>query len=285
MSGLFPNFGCSTGRLSSFGGSGFSSTSTALFSTCSLPSHGHASRNEMIISSPSWLNSVWYHWGSTSTSNISAASKGYLTQMFWSVVFIRITGTLLAFGVTQQLHTTRPCGKLRCTACSTIYYQLFSILEVFPGIGNIAFPGTQIGSLSMLICTVPTGPPRRLLKFWCFFFFIHHLSIQVGSNGSSVHTITFYNLINHNWSNICIAIHTQLGEQQWVDICGHWNLLNTSIGYFLTNSWYVNFMRFHLMKPGSLVFFLVCNKSFGSFTTRHPTFGTLRPRNATSISK
>ena len=127
MSGLSPNCRCSTGILFSFGGFGFSSTSTVLFSTCSCPSCGGASRNEMVISTPPWLNYVWYCWGSTSTLNSSAASKGCLTQMFWSVVFIRITGTLLVFGVTQQLFTTKPCGKLWWAACSTIHDQPFLV--------------------------------------------------------------------------------------------------------------------------------------------------------------
>ena len=83
VSGLSPNLGIPLGYPFPFGGSRFSSTSTALFSTCSCSWCGVASRNETVISSPSWLNSVQYGWGSTSTSNSSVASKGCLAQMFW----------------------------------------------------------------------------------------------------------------------------------------------------------------------------------------------------------
>ena len=129
-----------------------------------------AGRNEMTISCPSQFISVWYCWGSTPTSNNSAASKGCLTQMFWSVVFVKITGTPLAFSITHQLFTTKPCAKLWCAACSTIYYWPLQILEVFPGTVSMAFPGIHIGSLSLLICTVLTGPSRRLLKFCVFLY-------------------------------------------------------------------------------------------------------------------
>ena len=186
----------------------------------------------MNISSPSQVMSVWYCWGSTSTSNNSAASKGYLTQMFWSVVFIKITRALQALGVTQQLFTTKPCGKLWYAACSTIYGWLLAILEVFPGTVNMAFPGIQTDSLSMLIFTVPTGPSRRLLKFWSFF--IYYLSIHIGSNGFSVYTIAFIDLTDHSWSNISVIVNTQLWEQQWVHIL--WAL--ETIKYFI---WGVSF--------------------------------------------
>ena len=181
MSGLCQNFGYSTGTLISFGPSGFSFTPTVLFYTCSCPSCGSANRNEMIISSPSLLISVQYCWVSTSTSNNSAASKGCLTQMFWSVVFIRIAGTLLAFGVTQQLCNTMPCGKLWCTACSTIYNWPFSILEVFPGtmknyqwvkdkIEKLLAPKVICSSrfsLSVLIIVVPKGDGGKWLVINC----------------------------------------------------------------------------------------------------------------------
>ena len=47
----------------------------------------------------------------------------------------------MALGVMQQLFTIKPCGKLWCAACSTIYNQPFSILVVIPGIVNMVFPG------------------------------------------------------------------------------------------------------------------------------------------------
>ena len=151
--------------------------------------------------------------------------------MFWSVVFVWNTGTLLAFGVTQLLFTTKACGKLWCTACSTVYDWPFSIVEAFPGTVSIEFPGIQIGSLSMPICSMPTGLSRKLLKFW--YFFIHYLSIQVGSNRFSVYKITLYDLINHSWSNICIVINTQLGEQQWVYILWALETIEYFCGVFL----------------------------------------------------
>ena len=63
------------------------------------------------------------------------------------------------------LFTTKPCSKLWCVIRSTIYHLPFSIWEVFSDIVSMAFPGIQICSLSMPICTVPTGPSRRMLKF------------------------------------------------------------------------------------------------------------------------
>ena len=100
----------------------------------------------------------------------------------------------------------------------------------------MAFPGIQIGSLSLPIHIVPTGHSRRLLKFWCFF--IHYLTIHVGSNGFSVYTVTFYGLINCSWFKICIATNTQLGEEQWVYIL--WTM--ETIEYFYQIYFFYKFL-------------------------------------------
>ena len=55
--------------------------------------------NLMLISFPSLFMTMWCDCGSVSASEISATNRGHLIQMFLSVVLIRITDTLLAFGV------------------------------------------------------------------------------------------------------------------------------------------------------------------------------------------
>ena len=183
------------------------STSTTLLSMCSCLSCGGTGWNEMIISSPSLSISVWYYWSSTSTLNSSAASNSCLTQMFWSVVIIKITETLLTFGVMQQLFITISFGKLWCAVCSTMYDQLLLILEVFPGTVNVAFPGTQIGSLStpILLC-----PQAHHEGYNFFLFLIYHISITVDNNGFGIYMLTFFYIIDHSWSDVSIIINTHL---------------------------------------------------------------------------
>ena len=124
----------------------------------------------MSTSSTSLSISMQYWWHSISDTNPSVGNRGCLTQIFRSVVLIKMIGILLALGVEQQLFTTRPFCKLWCTTCSTIYDCLLLSFEIAPGTVNVALPVTNC----LLIHTNFHCAHKPIFKIRIFYTLHHH---------------------------------------------------------------------------------------------------------------
>ena len=199
--------------------------------------------------------------------------------MFWSVVFIKITGTLLAFGVMQQLFTTKPLGKLWYAACSNMYDWLLFISEVFPGTVNVAFPGTQICSLSTPILLCPQAHHEGY-KIFGLLLYTTSLSLLVIMDLVYIESPVCISLTT---ADVSVIINTQLLNNSGSMFCGHWDLLNTSVEYFFINSQYANFTRFHPMMLGSLVFFYILVILLSPWQEGTQHLGLLNPRTVSTL--
>ena len=116
-----------------------------------------------------WFIFTLYSISSHSASNNSAAKKGCLIHTLYLLVFIIITGMVLAFGMAIHWLITMPSGRLWCFACSTRHVTLDGNLLVHPSIVIVEFPGMQIGCCLVPIVTWPIIPSFLIKDGWTFF--------------------------------------------------------------------------------------------------------------------
>ena len=146
----------------------------------------------------------------------------------------------------------------------------------------VEFQGMQIGCCLVPIVTWPINPSLPIKDVWAFFS-------QV-SQFFSGYIIFVCLMINRSHSiimifcNLSIVVQTKLRKQEWIN--SYWTLkgVKTFFPIFVSKTLYVSHIMFHLIIPGSLVWFFFSRTLLGSSIIRKPTFGTFNPIKLTSNS-
>ena len=97
-----------------------------------------------------------------------AARKGCLINTLYLLVFIIITGMVLAFGIAAHQFIIMPSGRLWCSACSTRHVTLDGNLLVCPSIVIVESPRMQIGCCLVPIVAWHISPSFLIKDGWTF---------------------------------------------------------------------------------------------------------------------
>ena len=98
------------------------------------------------------------------------------------------------------------------------------------------------------------------------------------------HPILILNFTYYSLHCISIVVYTQLRKGQRLTPFRHSKFFNALMLYFLWNSWYANFTKYHPTIQGNLELCPGYSTSFGFQVLRNLTPSTCSPTNSTSIS-